>query len=178
MRSVDKNPHTTVFRPHASDVERSAVRSDVPDISIATDVVRASLGDDILIDVSSSNAVNVPMPLEVVAALNVHPTVANTPTQADVIVLLTHSSTHNRTYLGEWGQAKVVDGTTSELVVMMRDISADALPNLPDDVLEECFNPDLEVRCALEGTDDFNRRAMLITSHLMTDPYDCTRNSS
>ena len=58
---------------------------------------------------------------------------------------------------------------------MMRDISTDALLNPPDDVLEEAFDTVVEIRCALEDTDDLDRQAMLITSHLMTDPDDCVR---
>ena len=91
-------------------------------------------------------------------------TLANAPTQADVIALLAHSCAHNDPCLGEWGQAQVVDGTTSESVVMMRDISANALLNPSDYVLEEAFDADLELKCALEDTDDLDRRAMFITS--------------
>ena len=58
---------------------------------------------------------------------------------------------------------------------MMRDISADGLLNPPNDLLEEVFDANLEIRCALEDTDDLDRRTMFITSHLMTDPDDCVR---
>ena len=58
---------------------------------------------------------------------------------------------------------------------MMRDISVDALLNPPDDVLAETFDAELEIKCALEDTDDLDRRAMLITSHLLTDPDDCVK---
>ena len=72
-------------------------------------------------------------------------------------------------------QAQVVDGTTSETVVMMRDTSVDALPNPPDEVWEEAFDGELDISCALEDTDGLDRRAMLITSHLMTDPDNCVK---
>ena len=154
---------------------RSAITPDVPDNSNTTDVIRTCQNDATLIDVSDLNAMNVPTPPEVITSLNVHPTLANVPTQADFITLLTHSGAHNVTWSGEWGQAQVVDGTTSEPVVMMRDISADALLYPADDVLEEAFDADLEVRCTLEDTDDLARGAMLITSHLMRDPDDCVK---
>ena len=170
-----QNPHATVLRPHATYVVRNAATSDVPDISNATDVVRSPQGNATLIDGSDSNAVNVPTPPEVFASLNVYQTLANALTQADVIVLLTQSGAHNKTWSGEWGQAQVVDGTTSEPVVMMCDISADALLNSRDDVLEEAFNASLEIKCALEDTDDLERRSMLITSPLMTDPDYCIK---
>ena len=146
--SVDNavlNPQATVFRPQpsdvvrsavtwdfpdkstATDVIRSAVTSNVPNISNATDVVRASLSDATLINVSESNAVNVRTPPEAIASLNVYPTLANAPTQADVIALLNHFGAHIKNWSGEWGQAQVIEGTTSELVVMMRDISADSV---------------------------------------------------
>ena len=146
-----------------------------PDNSDATDVVRTSQNDVTLIDVRDSNAVNEFTPPEVITSLNVYPTLANAPTQADVIALLTHSGARNDTWLGEWGQALVADGTTSEPVVMMRDISADTLLNPPDDVLEEAFDADLEIRCAPEDTDNLERRVMFITSHLITDPDDCVK---
>ena len=72
---------------------RSAVSSNVPDTSDATDVVRASENDSFLFNVSDSKAVNV------------YPTLANAPTQVDIIALLTHSGAHNVTWSGEWGQA-------------------------------------------------------------------------
>ena len=81
--SVDSavlNPHATVYRPHTSDVVRS---------------------DATLINVTDSNAVNVPTPREVIASLSVYPTLANAPTQADVIVLLTHSGAHIDIWSGE-----------------------------------------------------------------------------
>ena len=34
---------------------------------------------------------------------------------------------------------------------------------------------ELHYCCALADTDDLDRRAMLITSHLMTDPEDCVK---
>ena len=71
--------------------------------------------------------------------MNLYPTPANAPAQADVIALLTYSGAHNDIWSSEWGQAQVFDGTTSELNVMMRDISADAFINPPDGVLEEAF---------------------------------------
>ena len=83
---------------------------------------------------------------------------------------------HNKTYSSEWGQGQVIDGTTSEPVVMMRDITVDALLNPPDDVFEKAFDAELEISCALEDTVDLDRRAMLITSHLMTDPDDCVKD--
>ena len=58
---------------------------------------------------------------------------------------------------------------------MMRDISVDVLPNPPDDLFEEAFDAELDISCALEDTDDLDRRAMLITSHLLTDPDDCVK---
>ena len=56
---------------------------------------------------------------------------------------------------------------------MMCDISAYALLNPPDDVLEDASDAELEIGCALEDPDDLARRAMLITSHLMTELDDC-----
>ena len=106
----------------------------------ATDVARAYQSHVTLNDVNDSKAVNVPIPPEVIAASNVSPTLTNAPTPADVIALQTHSDIHNKTYSGEWGQAKVVDGNTSEPVVMMRGISTNALLNPPDDVLKETFD--------------------------------------
>ena len=178
VRSTDNsvlNPHAAVYKPLGSNVIRSAVTSDAPDHSNATDVVRASQGNVTIIDASDSNAVNIPTPQEVIVSLNVYPTLANAPTQADVIALLTHPGAFNDTRSGEWGQAQVVDGTTSEPVVMMRDISAEALLNPPDDVLEEAFDAYLESRCALEDTDDLDRRTMLITSHFKSYPDDCVK---
>ena len=58
---------------------------------------------------------------------------------------------------------------------MLRNISTDTLLNPPDDVIEEAFDADLEIRCALEYTDNPERRAMLITCHLMTDPDVCVK---
>ena len=92
---------------------------------------------------------NAPTLPEVIAASNVSPRLANAPTQADVIALLSHYDTHNKTYSGEAGQFQVVNGNTREWVVMMREISTDALLNPPDDVLEEAFDAEIEIRCAL-----------------------------
>ena len=80
---------------------QSAVTSDGPDISDAADVVRGSQDDTTLIDVSDSNAVNVPTLPEGIASLNFYPTLANAPTQADVTALLTHSGAHNVSWSGE-----------------------------------------------------------------------------
>ena len=113
-----------------------------------------------------------PTPPEVIAARNVHPTLVTVPAQADVLALQNHSNIHNKTYSSEWSQAQVVDGTTREPVVMMRDISVDALLIPPDDVLDEAFDAELENSCALEDIYDLERRAMLIISHLMTDSDD------
>ena len=174
VRSVDNevlNPHAKVFRPHATDlpddsnatdVPDEPNASDVPDKSNATEVVRASQGNATLNDVSDSKAVNVPTPPEVIATLNFSPTLPSAPTQADVIVLLSHPGDHYKTYSGEWGQAKVVDGTTSESVVMMRDISVDVFHNSPDDVLEEAFEAELDISCALEDTDDLSIKSSVI----------------
>ena len=81
----------------------------------------------------------------------------------------------NKTYSSEWGQAQVVDGTTSGPVVVMRDISVDVLLNPSDEVLDEAFDGELEISCELEDTDDLDCRAMFITSHLMTDPDNCAK---
>ena len=108
VRSVDNavlNPHATVFRHHAGNVACSTVTSDFPDISDATYEVRTSQGNATRIDVSDLKTVNVSTPLEVIAASNFHPTLANTPAQADVIALQTRSDTQNKTFSGEYGQA-------------------------------------------------------------------------
>ena len=125
-------------------------------------MVGVSQGDATLIDVSDSNAVNIPTPPKVSASMNVHLTLANVPTQANVIALLTHSGAHNVTWSVEWGLAQVVDGTTSEPVVMMPDISTNALLNPPDDFLEEVFGAEIEIRCHLRTQTTMNTGPCLL----------------
>ena len=157
VRSTDNSildSHAADYIPLAINLVRSDVMSDVLHSPSATGVLRTSQNDATFIDINDSSAVNVSTPPEVIASMNAYPTPTNIPTQAVVIALLTHSGAHNNTWSGERDQAQVVDGTTSELVVMMHDISTDALLNPPDNVLEVTFVADIEICCALDDTDE------------------------